>query len=158
MLSLYDQKCSELQEELLVTGYVSDRTMRILRYARELFNSFKGAYNRGVRIKYLWTFQFDERPLTEEQIEHNLEIRKVIKQRFKELYGVTDTMKGFEMRYIHKRIPTIFDIFDKERVIIKLLNPLRPYQIFGCINVFDIKLATELRRRYLEMWNLESFE
>lgn len=158
MLSLYEQKCSELQEELLITGFVNDRTVRVLRYARDLFNSFKSAYNRGVRIRYLWSFQFDDRPLTDEQIEHNFEIRKVMKQKFNELFGVSDEMKGFQMRYLHKRIPTIYDIFDKERVIIKLLNPLRPYQIFGCINVFDIKLATELRRQYLEMWNLESFE
>ncbi len=144
MISLYEQKCSELKEELLITGFVNDRTVRILRYARDLFNSFKGAYNRGVRIRYLWSFQSDDRPLTDEQIEHNFEVRKVMKQKFNELFGVSNEMKGFQMRYIHKRIPTIYDIFDKERVINKLIITIHRYQIFGCIYVFDIKLVTEL--------------
>ena len=67
-------------------------------------------------------------------------------------------MAGFEMRFVHRRIPIYYDIFDKERIFIKLLNPIRPYQIFACMNVFDITLAAELRRQYLELWTLEAFE
>ncbi len=56
------------------------------------------------------------------------------------------------MRFIQKRIPTFYDIFDNNRILIKLQNPFKPWQIFACLNVLYPVLAHDLTEKYENMW------
>ena len=73
-------------------------------------------------------------------------------------FGLTPEIDGFEMRYLYRKIPTYYDIFDNSRVLIKLQNPLIPTQIFACMNVLDPILAQELANKYNNIWLFESTE
>ena len=156
MFSLYNRRSSELKEELLVTGFVNENTFKILPYAQDLYNSYKNAFNRGVRIRYLWSFEHDA--ITNEELAKNGEFSKRLKSEFEKYFDIPPNLKGFEMRFIHKRLPTYYDIFDKKRVIIKLLHPLEPSRVFACIDVLDTELALELRDQFLQMWRFKTFK
>lgn len=67
-------------------------------------------------------------------------------------------MDGLEMKLIHKKIPTYYDIFDKKRIMIKLQNPLNPFRIFASLNILDPNLAKELKKKFLSIWLFESIE
>ena len=75
-----------------------------------------------------------------------------------DLYNLSSNLPGFQMKYIFQRTTTYFDIFDKRRVVFKLQNPLKPYQIFASMNVIDPNLAEDLRTKFLQMWRFEAFE
>jgi HTH-type transcriptional regulator, sugar sensing transcriptional regulator len=65
------------------------------------------------------------------------------------------------MRYIGKefncRLATIpatpFDIIDGENVLLQMLNPLDPEELFAVVNVRDAKLAKELRNKFFMIWD-----
>jgi len=42
---------------------------------------------------------------------------------------------------------TSFDIIDEENVLLQMLNPLNPEELFAVVNVKDKKLAEELRNK-----------
>ncbi|MFX0070015.1 MAG: hypothetical protein ACFFAO_02905, partial [Candidatus Hermodarchaeota archaeon] len=54
------------------------------------------------------------------------------------------------------RIPSLYDIIDKKRIMLKLLNPLKTTQVFTCLNVQDPKLAELLRKKFLRIWEFEA--
>ena len=73
-------------------------------------------------------------------------------------FSISTKMKEFDMKYIYKRFPTYYDIFDSQRVIIKLQNPLQISRIFACMNVLDTTLAEALREMFLNTWLLEAIQ
>jgi len=158
IVSLYKKFCYDTKNELLVNSFINENTIKILPYGKDLFEPYKLALDRGVRLKYLWSFEHDGRPLSNEQKSHDAEIFGKIKQLLEELYHLSVERPNFEMRYINKKTPTYYDISDKERIIFKLQNPLKPYQIFASMHVMDPDLAEKLRQKYLNVWNLEAIE
>ena len=156
MMSLYNRRASELKEEVLMTGFINENTFKVIPYAQDLYASLNSAYNRGVRVKYLWSFEHDA--LTDKERAQNGAFSQQLKEDLKKYYDIPIDLKGFEIRFIHKRLPTYYDIFDKERVIIKLLHPLEPSKVFACIDVLDHDLAKQLRAQYLEMWAFKTFK
>ena len=94
-------------------------TIKILPYGKDIFEPYKHALDRGVRMKYLWSYEHDGRPLSNEQKAHHSELFKKIKQSLEELYQLSVERPNFEMRYIYKKMPTYYDISDKERIIFK---------------------------------------
>ena len=156
MMALYNRRASELQKEVLMTGFINENTFKVIPYAQELYTSLKNAYDRGVSVKYLWSFEHDA--LTDEERAKNGEFSKRLQNDIEKLYEIPSDLKGFEVRFIHKRLPTYYDIFDKERVIIKLLHPLEPSKVFACIDVLDHDLAKQLRAQFLEMWAFKTFK
>jgi sugar-specific transcriptional regulator TrmB len=158
IVSLYKKFCYDTINEILVNSFINENTLKIIPYGKDLFESYKHALERGVRIKYLWSFEHDERPLSAEQKTHNAELVAQIKQLLEELYDLSVERPNFEMRYIYKKTPTYYDISDRERIIFKLQNPLKPYQIFASMYVMDPNLAEKLRQKYLNVWNLEAIE
>ena len=44
----------------------------------------------------------------------------------------------------------------KKRVMLKLLNPLKPTHVFTCLSVQDPKLAESLRKKFLRIWEFEA--
>ncbi len=59
--------------------------------------------------------------------------------------------EGFNCRLA--AIPaTPFHIIDRENVLLEMLNPLAPDEIFALINIRDTKLAEELRKKFFTIW------
>ncbi len=158
MLSLYTKKFNTLKDNLLMTGFLNDNTVKVLPFAKNFYKGILNALNRGVQVKYLWSFEYDERTLSNEQkIKNRILFEKLIKS-LNDLFGLSPKIDGFEMKFIYKRIPTYYDIFDNSRVLSKLQNPLNPTQIFACMNVLDPILAEELAKKYNNIWLFEAIE
>jgi hypothetical protein len=141
-----------------MTGFLNENTLKVLPQAKNFYKGIHIALNRGIQVKYLWSFEFDERSISEEQKAMNEMIFKKLSEKLKNLYNISSKLDKFEMRYIEKRIPTSYDIFDNNRVLIKLRNPLKPWQIFACLNVLDPVLAHELKEKYENMWLFDAIE
>lgn len=156
ILNLYYKYCSESQEEILMNDFLNKNTIKILPYANDIFLPIVNALNRGVRVKILWSFEYDNRSLSEDDKSKNSAIFDKVKIKLKELFGLSTELHGFKMKFIYKKIPTYYDIFDKKRVIFKLQNPLNPWQIFACMNVLDPNLAEKLREKFLNIWLFEA--
>jgi len=157
IISMYMRNYNELQEELLLNDFINESTLKILPYGRKLFEGIIQAINRGVQVKLLWSFEHDDRPLTEKEKEEKLNLYNKIVNKLREMLNInSDFNKKFEMRFIYKKIPTNYDLFDKKRIMFKLQNPLQPFQIFACMNVLDQNLAEKLREKYLSIWTFEA--
>lgn len=48
---------------------------------------------------------------------------------------------------------TPFDIIDGENVLLTMLNPLNPDELFAVVNIRDIKLAKDLREKFFTIWD-----
>ncbi|UCD02428.1 MAG: TrmB family transcriptional regulator [Promethearchaeota archaeon] len=156
IITMYVKYYNELQEELLVNDFINENTIKVLPFGRKLFEGIINALNRGVNVKILWSFEHDTRPLSDERKKRNLELYGEVLDKLEELYNLSNKIERLEMRFINKRIPTNYDIFDKKRVFIKLQNPLKPSQIFACMNVLDPNLAENLREKFNQTWLFEA--
>ena len=156
IISMYVKHYHELQEELLINDFIDENTIKVLPFGKKLFEGIINALNRDVNVKILWSFEHDTRPLSEERKKRNLELYGKVLDKLKELYGLSTKIERLEMKFINKRIPTNYDIFDKKRVFIKLQNPLKPSQIFACMNVLDPNLAENLREKFNQTWLFEA--
>jgi sugar-specific transcriptional regulator TrmB len=47
---------------------------------------------------------------------------------------------------------TPFDIIDSESVLLQMLNPICPEELFAVVNIRDTKLAKELRKKFFALW------
>lgn len=158
IFELYLKRFNTLKENLLMTGFLNENTIKVLPQAKAFYKGIFNALNRGIQIKYLWSFEFDKRVLSDDQKIRNEMLFDKLTKKLKDLFNLSSKIGGFELRFIQKRIPTYYDIFDTNRVLIKLQNPLKPWQIFACINVLDPVLANDLTEKYENMWIFESFK
>lgn len=158
VMSLFTKRINELTEEYLMTAFITEDTVRVLPLGKPLFRSILNAINRGVKVKILWSFEFDRRPVADEQKERNLQLYYGVLKKLQDLFGISSKLEGLKVKYINRRFPTYYDILDKNRVLIKLQNPLKPTQIFACLNVLDPILAKELRDKYLALWLHDAIE
>ena len=158
IFSLYVRHSNELKNELLITGFLNENTLKIIRFAKVLYEVIYKAVQRGVRVKYLWSFDYDERTLSKEEKVRCENLYSGLIENLEKYFSISTKMKEFEMKYIYKRFPTYYDIFDSQRVIIKLQNPLQISRIFACMNVLDTTLAEALREMFLNTWLLEAIQ
>ncbi|MFW9938342.1 MAG: TrmB family transcriptional regulator [Candidatus Thorarchaeota archaeon] len=158
ILLLYSSTLKEIQEEILMTGFLNESTLKVLPYGDLIYNGLYNALQRGVRIKYLWSFEYDKRPLTEDIIINAKELYSNLKTSLEDLYKLSTEIKGFEMKYIFTRIPSYYDIFDRKRILFKLQDPSKSYEIFSCLNILYPHLAEELRKTFLRVWEIEATE
>ncbi|MHA2429923.1 MAG: TrmB family transcriptional regulator [Promethearchaeota archaeon] len=158
ILSLYEQKMNALHEELLMTGFLNENTLKVLPYGKVIYNGIKNALSRGVQVKYLWSFDFDNRPLPNNLISEKNELYDKLKKKMDLLFNLSVKIEGFEMKYMYKRIPSYYDIFDDKQVLLKLQNPLNLSQIYASINIIDINLADDLKRRFHQLWVFEALD
>lgn len=158
IFDLYIKRFKSLKKNLLMTGFLNENTLKVIPQAKNFYNGILMAINRGIKVKYLWSFEFDARILSDEQKHNNEMLFSKLTKKLKDLFNLSSKIEGFELRFIQKRIPTYYDIFDNKRVLIKLQNPLKPWQIFACINVLDPVLANELTEKYENMWIFEAIK
>ncbi|MFX0070290.1 MAG: TrmB family transcriptional regulator [Candidatus Hermodarchaeota archaeon] len=156
IMSMYVRHLKELKRELLLNDFVNKYTLKVLQYGRRLFNGIISAVERGVNVKLLWSFEHDERPLSETQKENDFKLYQKVNTKLKELLNLSSLFNGFEMRYIYKKMPANYDIFDRKRIIFKIQDPLIPSRIYTCMNVLDPILAEKLRERFLSVWTFEA--
>ncbi|MFX1393507.1 MAG: TrmB family transcriptional regulator [Promethearchaeota archaeon] len=156
ILSLYTMLFNEVQSELLMINFINKNTIKVLPYGKNFFEGIRRAVEKGARVKFLWSFGYDDRPLSDEQKIKNSEIFEQINEKLLDLYSLSTRIQVFEMKFIHKRIPSYYDIFDKKRILFKLQNPLKPWQIFACMNVLDPTLAKDLREKFYNVWTFEA--
>jgi sugar-specific transcriptional regulator TrmB len=156
ILTLYIKKFKELREELLISGFLNKSTSKVLPKAKIFYQEIFKAVKRGVKVKYLWSFEFDNRALSSQITKSNRQLYILLRKNLSDLYGLNEDLEGFDLKFINKRITTLFDIFDNKRVLMKLQNPVEPTQIFACINVLDPKLAKSLKEKYMNLWSFEA--
>ncbi|MDD1779079.1 MAG: hypothetical protein LUQ65_13010 [Candidatus Helarchaeota archaeon] len=156
VMNLYTKKLDELQEELLMTGFLNRATVKIVPYGKDLFLGLLHAVERGVKLKMLWSFEFDPRPLSDALKQELYALYRDFKQKLNELYELSTELAGLETKVLFRKFPTYYDVFDRKRVIIKLQNPAKPAQIFAGLNVLDLNLAKELRAKFLDIWTFEA--
>lgn len=156
IFSLYQKHSNEIKEALLMTGFIDDNTINIVRHAGVLYNMIYDLIERGIRVKYLWSFDYDNRPLSDEQKIKCQNMFNGLKKKLRELFNLPFDTKLFQMKCIYKKFPTYYDIYDKKRVILKLQDPLNPPRIYACINILDVSLAEELRKKYYDTWDYEA--
>ena len=153
VFELYVKKFSDVKEELLMTGFINQNTPKILHLAKPFFAGIKNVLNKGIQVKYLWSFDYDPRPLTDDLKKANRKLfEKVIEKVIEKHNFPSIPPDNLKMRFINQRIPNYFDIFDKKRVIIKLQDPLNPSRFYAAMNVLDPNLAHELRNKFYEIW------
>lgn len=151
--SLYFQYFKKVQEEILITEFINDTTIKVLNQARFFFEELKKTLKYGVNIKMLWCFEESEKLSKKEK--HDLFSQLTEKH---QEFGLINEMKGFQIKAIFRRIPTYFDIFDNKRVIFKLQSPSEPRKIFVSLNIFDPNLANHLRTQYNNIWMYEGLD
>lgn len=156
--STYMNYIKKTEGEILFNDFVDEKTLKLLTQGKRVYQPIREALERGVKMKHLWNFQIDKRFLTEEIQKESKEIFDQIVKLHEEVFNIFPDGKTFAIRYIHQKIPTLYDIFDKKRIVFKLQNPLKPRQIFATMNVMDPELASKLRENFLRVWSLESLE
>jgi sugar-specific transcriptional regulator TrmB len=158
ILSLYAKYINEAKDEIIFNEFINKSTLKVLPFGRVIYEPIRKAVERGVTVRDLWSFEYDERPLSkEDQIQNANTFKEIIKIQ-EDLYDLSPDLPGFKMKYIFHRTPTYFDIFDKRRIVFKLQNPLKPYQIFATMNVVDPNLAKDLRAKFLQMWTFDALD
>ncbi|MBD3340239.1 MAG: hypothetical protein GF353_14090 [Candidatus Lokiarchaeota archaeon] len=158
IISLYIKYFSEAKEEMLFNDFINENTLKVLNFAHQLYNPIKDALDRGLKAKFLWSFEHDKRPLTEIQKNYNAKLFQKVMEKHEELFGISSKNYEVKMKYIHRRMPIYYDLLDKKRIIFKLQNPIKGFQIYSCMNVLDPNLATELRKRFFNIWVFEALE
>ena len=154
--SLYNKRFKEARFEILMTGFIDKNTIKVIKFGKPLFDGVINALKRRLSVYYLWSFEYDKRNLLKEEILKNQKLYDDLMIKLEELYKFSSFSDDLSMKFILKRMPTYFDIFDEKRVIIKLQNPLNPARIFACLDVLDPNLASELREKYFSIWRFEA--
>lgn len=156
--SLYIRNFRELKEEVLLTGFLNQNTIKILPLTIKAHENVLNALNRGVKVYYLWSLEINDKELLNNGMNKIKNIINDFIESFKNLFNLSTEIKGFELKFTAKKIPTYYDIFDIRNIIFKLQNPLNPWQIFACMNVLDPILAENLRNLFFNLWQFESYE
>ncbi|MFX0123568.1 MAG: TrmB family transcriptional regulator [Candidatus Hodarchaeota archaeon] len=152
---MFIDSINESREELLMNGFVNEYSLKLVPLADILIESINHALDRGVQVKTLMSFEYDNRPLLESKKIETMELIEEIKSYFNDL-GLLTGRQGYELRFTFKRFPNCYDVIDQERVIMKLQNPSASWQIFACLNIVDPILATELRKKFLNVWQFDT--
>ena len=61
-------------------------------------------------------------------------------------------LDGAEVKHT-QLTPTAFDIIDDEKILLKVMNPVKPDEFFAWIFVWQKKLAIELKPKFQELWS-----
>ncbi len=152
IVQLYQVHMRELKSEFLFTGFINEHTEQALPLARYLYRGLAEFLARHGRVRFLWSFDLDEHDHSDVQKAANDRMFRHICQIMDDALHVSTSSPGVEIKYVHTRIFTYFDLFDQNRVILKLRNPLSSSQIFSCITVLDPELVRNLARYFNDIW------
>ncbi len=117
------------------------KKFRIEKYP-EIINAISEALEKGIEVKVILSREVDF-----SELEDSSDIKKLMAH------------MGNKFNCKLAAIPaTPFDIIDRENVLLQMLNPLAPDELFAVVNVRDTKLAEELRKKFFTIWeNAEAY-
>lgn len=102
----------------------------------EIINAIHEAIEKGTEVKVILSKEVDF-----SELEDSSNIKKLL------------IHMGNELGCRLAAIPaTPFHIIDRENVLLQMLNPLAPDELFAVVNVRDTKLAEELREKFFAIW------
>ncbi len=102
----------------------------------EIINAISEALEKGTDVKVILSKEVDF-----SELEDSSNIKKLLMH------------MGNEFNCRLAAIPaTPFHIIDRENVLLQMLNPLAPNELFAVVNVRDTKLAEELRKKFFTIW------
>lgn len=102
----------------------------------DVLNAIYDALKKGIEVKAILNQEVDFSELEDSSTIKNL---------------LMHMGTGFNCRMA--AIPaTPFHIIDRENVLLEMLNPLSPDELFALINIRDAKLAEELREKFFTIW------
>ena len=102
----------------------------------EILNAIHEGLKKGIEVKVILNKDVDFT-----KVEDSYEIKNLM------MYS------GREFNCRLAAIPaTPFHIIDQEYVLLQMLNPLNPEELFAIVNIRDIKLAAELRTKFFAIW------
>ena len=111
------------------------KKLRIEKYP-EIISSIREALKKGTEVKVILNRDVDFSEIEDSSAIKNLLVHI-----------------GSELNCRFAAIPaTPFHIFDRESVILQMLNPLAPDELFAVVNIRDTKLAEELRMKFFAIW------
>ncbi|OLS15018.1 MAG: putative transcriptional regulator [Promethearchaeota archaeon CR_4] len=152
VIHMYQTHIHEIEQGFLGMGFINEHTEQVLASVRDLFDEFtKFLAHRG-QVRFLWSFDFDERDLTDAQKADNDHVFQRICQVVQDGLHLSLLSPAVEMKYMHTRIPIYFDLFDRTRAIIKLRNPFSPSQIISCITILDREIVNQFVRYFDFLW------
>ena len=70
-----------------------------------------------------------------------------------DLSKILSLMHPIEIRISEQKTYT-FDVIDGEKVLVKIMSPVKPDEYFALIYVWQKAFAMELRSKFLELWNV----
>ncbi|OLS15020.1 MAG: putative transcriptional regulator [Promethearchaeota archaeon CR_4] len=150
MVQLYQTHMRELSQELLITGIINEYTEQVLPFTRQLYGGLIEFLARHGRVRYLWSFNFDERNLTDAQKIGNDRAFRRICQLIQE--WLPSSSSAVEIKYVHVRFFTYFDLFDRNRAFLKIQHPLKTSAFFSCIMVNDPEFVRKLGEYFDDLW------
>ena len=118
-------RSERLKNELLKENYV------------DILAALYDSIQKGVQVKVILNNDVDFSKLEDSPI-----VRKLMMHMGKEFSCRLATIPA-----------TSFDIIDEENVLLQMLNPLNPEELFAVVNVKDKKLAEELRNKFFAIWD-----
>ena len=134
----HNQKILETQEELLI--YLNTPNTIDIHTQKEMRNfldSMNELIIRNVEIKLLLG------GITQGQLEQNLSTIS------KELIPI---LNSIEVRFT-STITNTFDVIDREKVIIKIINPINENEYLALIYLWQNSFASKMREKFLQLWH-----
>ncbi|MFX0200725.1 MAG: hypothetical protein ACFFCW_31790 [Candidatus Hodarchaeota archaeon] len=75
------------------------------------------------------------------------------KQNFRSLFLPNYTLfEDIEIRFTPS-LTNNFDVIDKEKVILKISNPVDPNEIFGMIYLWQRLFAEKMHKKFFDLWD-----
>ncbi len=158
IVKLYRSRLRDLKGELLFTGFITDDTLKVLHLANTIYSGLKACLANGGNVRFLWSFDFDERPLSDLEKRKNDTTMLEVERIMEETFSISRLDTGFEMKYVYFRLPMYFDVLNKREVIFKFRNPLFQSQISVCLSVIDPGLTNEFHNYFYELWERKALE
>ena len=136
--TMLKKKMSEVKEELLMYMELGHHVGGFGKIEEKAMDNFVSLLKKNVEIKIL--LGAEDLDKIEEYVDPEM------------LLEMMPFVGGNLNVRIVKEVHVSFDILDKEKVIIKVKNPVSPKNHFAAIFVWDKKLAKDLREKFEALW------
>ena len=133
----HNQKILETQKELLIyLNTPNTIDIHTQKEMRDFLESMNELIVRNVEIKLLLG------GITQEKLEKNLSTIS------EELIPI---LNSIEVRFT-STITNTFDVIDREKVIIKIINPINENEYLALIYLWQNSFASKMREKFLQLW------
>ncbi|MHA2102638.1 MAG: TrmB family transcriptional regulator [Candidatus Hodarchaeales archaeon] len=133
----HNQKILEAESEILIyLNMVYSIHILSPEEIKEFLHSIEEVSKRGVSIKLL-IGGIDEQDF----LKNNKDL----------VYEFVPLLKHIEIRFT-SNVTNTFDIIDKEKVILKISNPINSNEYFALIYLWQKTFAEKMRQKYFDLW------